>query len=69
MIRTKNVTGINVEHNSSAPGVKASTNGVYGANENQEILDNAGAARRVFPDQGSVRWGKTSDQQGRNLNK
>ena len=40
MIRTKNVTGINVEHKSSAPSVKASTDGVYGENDNQ---DNIGA--------------------------
>ena len=57
MIRSKNVTGINVEHNSSAPGVKASTDGVYGENDNQDNISagelyptNVGAARRVFPD-------------------
>ena len=57
MIRSKNVTGINVEHNSSAPGVKASTDGVYGETDNQDNIgagewcpSNVGAARRVFPD-------------------
>ena len=54
MIRFKNVTGINVEHNSSAPGVKASTDGVYRENDNQDNIgagewrpSNVGAAQSV----------------------